>query len=207
MKKGEQTRQKILDVAERAVLSKGFAATTIDEIRAEVGLTKSGFLYHYPDKDALAQALLQRYIDQDDALFDDIFARGAALHDDPLHAFLIGLQLLAETMANLEETHPGCLVATVAYQDRQFSRGIVALNQQALISWQARFHAMLTAAAERHPPKVDVNLLDLADMLSGTIEGGIILSKALGDKAKLANQIRLYRQFVSAIFLGTPIDH
>ncbi len=203
MGKGEETRQQILDVAEKAILSKGFAATTIDEIRAAVGLTKSGFLYHYRDKNALAQALLERYIREDDALFDELFSRGAELHDDPLHAFLIGLKLLAETMGNMEETHPGCLVATVAYQDRQFNREIIELNQQALLSWRNRFHGMLNAAAEHHQPKVDIDLVELADLLSTTIEGGIVLSRAFKDKKKLADQILMYRTFVSVLFLGT----
>jgi AcrR family transcriptional regulator len=52
------TRQRILDVAQSAVLEKGFAATSIEEIIAEVGITKSGFFYHFADKGELARALL-----------------------------------------------------------------------------------------------------------------------------------------------------
>jgi TetR/AcrR family transcriptional repressor of nem operon len=39
------TRARILAVAESAVLAKGFASTSIDEIVAAVGITKSGFFY------------------------------------------------------------------------------------------------------------------------------------------------------------------
>ena len=56
-------RERILEVAEEAVLAKGFAATSIEEIITAVGITKSGFFYHFPDKSDLAKALLQRYID------------------------------------------------------------------------------------------------------------------------------------------------
>ena len=41
--KGEQTRDRIMDIAEASVLQKGFAATSIDEILFESGITKSGF--------------------------------------------------------------------------------------------------------------------------------------------------------------------
>lgn len=46
MRKGEETRTRILDVAEAAVLQKGFGGTSIEELIAETGITKSGFFYH-----------------------------------------------------------------------------------------------------------------------------------------------------------------
>ena len=54
MGKGEATRERILEIAEAAVLAKGFGATSIEEVIAEAGLTKSGFFYHFKDKNALA---------------------------------------------------------------------------------------------------------------------------------------------------------
>jgi AcrR family transcriptional regulator len=61
-RKGEDTRGRILDAAEASVLEKGFAATSIEELIAAVGITKSGFFYHFKDKGELAKALLTRYI-------------------------------------------------------------------------------------------------------------------------------------------------
>jgi TetR/AcrR family transcriptional regulator, transcriptional repressor for nem operon len=53
-RKGSDTRERVLDVAEAAVLEKGFAATSIEEVIAAVGITKSGFFYHFRDKNELA---------------------------------------------------------------------------------------------------------------------------------------------------------
>jgi len=69
-RKGDDTRERILAVAESAVLAKGFSATSIDEIIAEVGITKSGFFYHFKDKGELAKGLLLRYLEQDKLLLD-----------------------------------------------------------------------------------------------------------------------------------------
>ena len=74
-RKGSDTRERILDVSEAAVLEKGFAATSIEEVIAAVGITKSGFFYHFKDKNELAKALLVRYVEREDALFDELFAR------------------------------------------------------------------------------------------------------------------------------------
>jgi AcrR family transcriptional regulator len=82
MRKGEQTRSKIMDIAEAAILAKGFDATSIEEIIEEADITKSGFFYHFQDKNRLAVALLRRYIDREEALFDGLFGRAAELHED-----------------------------------------------------------------------------------------------------------------------------
>src|SRR5690606_11443010 len=87
------TRERLLEVAEAAVLAKGFAATSIDELIAAVGITKSGFFYHFKDKGELARALLLRYLEQDKTVLDGVFSRGDELHDDPLHGFLVGLKM------------------------------------------------------------------------------------------------------------------
>ncbi len=89
------------------MLDKGFAGTSIDELIAAVGITKSGFFYHFKDKSDLAKGLLTRYIEREDALFDDLFRRADELNEDPLHGFLVGLKMLSEMMADLPTGHPG----------------------------------------------------------------------------------------------------
>jgi TetR/AcrR family transcriptional regulator, transcriptional repressor for nem operon len=113
MGRGDATRERILEIAEAAVLAKGFGATSIDEVITEAGLTKSGFFYHFKDKNALAREMVRRYVETNDRVFDDIFARGHELSDDPLQAFLISLKLLAELMSDLPSCHPGCLIASI----------------------------------------------------------------------------------------------
>jgi len=119
-----------------AVLDKGFAATSIDELIAAVGITKSGFFYHFRDKGELAKALLERYIERENALLDDMFARADALNEDPLHGFLVALKLLAEMMADLPQEHPGCLVASYCYQDQLFNNEVRVLNTAAVLGWR-----------------------------------------------------------------------
>jgi hypothetical protein len=51
---------------------------------------------------------------------------------------------------------------------------------------------------------MEIDLDDLADMLSVIADGGIILSKTIKDKHVLARQMLLYRDFIKAVFLGVP---
>ncbi len=202
-RRGADTRDRLLDVAEKAVLEKGFGGTSIEELIAAVGITKGGFFYHFKDKSDLAKALLQRYLDRESALFDELFQRADELHEDPLHGFLVGLKLLAEMMEKLPSAHPGCLVASVCYQEQLFDREVRDLNAAGVLAWRRRFRERLDLIAARYPPKINVDLDGLADMLSGVVDGGIILGRVLRNEKLLPQQVMLYRDFVRAVFLGT----
>jgi AcrR family transcriptional regulator len=194
-------RDRILDLAENAVLQKGFAATSIDELVAGAGITKSGFFYHFKDKSDLAKALLERYLERDHAILEDIFGRARQLHDDPLHSFLIGLKLFAEMLENLPEVHPGCMAASICYQDQLFNREIRDLNAEGLLAWRRRFRGNLDAIAAAYPPRFEIDLDAAADMLTTLVEGAIILARSLKDKRILPQQVLLYRSFIQSAFL------
>lgn len=200
MRKGAETRERIMGIAEASVLAKGFGATSIEEVIAEAGLTKSGFFYHFRDKNELAREMLRRYVETNNRLFDDIFSRGQQLSDDPLQAFLISLKLLAEIMADLPSGHPGCLIASICYQERLFDREVRTITAQSVEEWSRRFRAILEGIAAVHAPRDQIDLDDVADMLSCVIDGGIIMSKALNDPRRLERQVLAFRSFVKLLF-------
>ncbi|MGE3301489.1 MAG: TetR/AcrR family transcriptional regulator [Hyphomonadaceae bacterium] len=198
--KGGQTRERLLQLAEDAVLRQGFAATSLEALIAAAGITKSGFLYHFRDKHDLAKALLQRYLEHDDALLDALFAKADDLIDDPLHAYLAFLKLFAGVMADLPARHPGCMVASYCYQDQLHSREIRAMSAAGMMAWRTRFRARLERIAARYPPRVAVDLDALADMTITLVEGGIILDKGRRTHGALAQQILMLRDFVRLVF-------
>jgi TetR/AcrR family transcriptional repressor of nem operon len=55
------TRQRILDVAERLVQSRGFKGFSYADVAAELGITKASLHYHFPGKAELGEALIVRY--------------------------------------------------------------------------------------------------------------------------------------------------
>jgi AcrR family transcriptional regulator len=193
-------RDDILDVASRSIIEKGFAATSIEEIIVEVGITKSGFFYHFADKNELAKALFQRYIAAEDQLFDELERRAFELNEDPLHGFLINLKLLAELLDDLPNGHPGCLIASYCYQSQIFNAEIRRMNEAAILSWQKRFRAHLDRIAAVYPPRLNVDLDDMAHMLTTIVEGAIIVARALGEPKVLPRQILMYREFVRSVF-------
>lgn len=103
-------------------------------------------------------------------------------------------------MHDLPSGHPGCLVASVCYQERLFDREVCEMNRQAVERWNARFLGYLRDIAATHPPREPVALEDLAHLLSGVLEGGIILGKVLGKPDELERQILTFRAMIRLLF-------
>ncbi len=198
--KGERTRERILDVAYQAIVEKGFAGTSIEELVEAAGITKSGFFYHFRDKNDMARQLFERFLAEDEAIVDTLSARARDLADDPLQAFLIFLNLYAQIMDDMETLHPGCMVATVTYQERLFDPEIREMNTAYFLRMRARFADWIGEIAAAHPPRTQVDVEALADTLLTIVEGAIIASKALRDTTLMGRQTRLFRNHVKLIF-------
>lgn len=197
------TRERIIEAAQSAVLAKGFASTSIEELIAAVGITKGGFFYHFSDKGELAKALLTRYLEREVPRLSEHFDRADELNEDPLHSFLIGLKMVSETFADLPNGHPGCLIASFCYQDRLFDKEVRALNTTAILTWRQFVKRRLDLITACYSPRFPVDLDDIADMAYVVVAGGIIVSRTVSDKEALARQVLLYRDFVRTIFLGS----
>jgi len=200
VKRGAATREKILDIAKSAVLAKGFQATSIDEIIAEAGITKSGFFYHFRDKNELARALVRRFRDQVEAALEDTFGRAGELTDDPLQKFLIGLKLFAELVAEDHRDGSGCIIASICYQERLFDREVMSSIRDFSQSWRQRFHGYLSDIAKQYELATDVGLDDLADMLACIIDGAIIMARVNNDHRFIERQVLAYRAQVRMAF-------
>ena len=198
--KGERTRERILDVAYLSIVAKGFAATSIEELVEAAGITKSGFFYHFRDKNDMARQLFDRFLSEDEAIFDTLEKRARELSDDPLQSLLILLNLYAQMMDEMESLHPGCMVATVTYQERIFDPELKEMNLDYLLRMRQRFGTWFDEICAKYPPRIEVDRDALADHLTVVVEGAIVQSKALNDLAIMGAQIRLFRNYVKLLF-------
>lgn len=198
--KGERTRERILDVAYQSIVEKGFAATSIEELVEAAGITKSGYFYHFRDKNDMARQLFERFLAEDEGILDILEKRARELSDDPLQSFLIFLNLYAQMMDDMETLHPGCMVASITYQERMFDAEVRQMNVDYLLRTRQRFAHWLKQSTAKYPPAAGVDIDGLADNLTAIVEGAIILSKALSDQGLMGRQTRLFRNHVKLIF-------
>jgi hypothetical protein len=94
---------------------------------------------------------------------------------------LIFLNLYAQMMDDMETLHPGCMVASVAYQERMFDSELKRMNVEYLLRMRERFRRWFAEIAATCPPRLEVDIDALADHLTTIVEGAIVMSKALKD--------------------------
>lgn len=81
--KGERARQQILDAAERLFARSGFHGTSVRDVASELEIPTASLLHHFPRKERLYGAVLQRIAEQLEQALEHA-TRGAGDHADKL---------------------------------------------------------------------------------------------------------------------------
>ncbi|KIC24985.1 MULTISPECIES: TetR/AcrR family transcriptional regulator [unclassified Leisingera] len=163
------TAERILDIAEKAARTGGYNAFSFREIAAEIGIKSASVHYHFPTKDALGEALAERYSDNFFIALGDpqgaepaellkryVAAYGTALKQD-------GLMCLCGVFgAEIADLPPPVASATRAF----FARNLEWLGQV----YQRQ--GLQRDAADR-----------AAAHMIATLEGAMILARAMEDAA------------------------
>ncbi|MDH5648311.1 MAG: TetR/AcrR family transcriptional regulator [Gammaproteobacteria bacterium] len=197
---GSATRDKILDTTLELVLQSGFGSTSIDSLIDRAGITKGAFFYHFKNKQELALALVKRFSDQD---YDHLVQgkeRAEKLTRDPLQQLLIFVGLFEEMFDQLEEPYPGCLFGSFCYQAELFNDEIKNVIAEELLHWRKYIADKIVEIMKSHPPKLEIDVNSLADMLTTIFEGAFIMSKSLNDPKLVARQLRHYRNYLELLF-------
>lgn len=198
--RANSSRERILATAETLILQKGFTGTSIDEILDKAAITKGGFFYHFNGKTALARALVERYIEQDNAVFRDLMAQADRLSEDPLQRLLIFLNLLSEMVSGMLTIHPGCLVAAFTYELQQLDDEVRERMVDGVLEWRGLIAERLAQVAECYPARTSVSIDTLADMFSSSLEGGIILARVFDNNQALIDQVQAYRTHLRLVY-------
>jgi TetR/AcrR family transcriptional repressor of nem operon len=200
---GAQTRERILDGAERLILEHGLAATTVDAILAETGTSKGAFFHHFPTKNDLARALVQRYAASDVAFLHEYMARAERVSDDPAVQLVEFIRLFEDAADEMVTQQPSCLYVSYIYDRQLFEDGTNDVIVGAVLAWRERLAEKLRAAAEAHPPQVAFDPDAVADHVFATFEGAFMLARTMSDPDIMRRQLGLVRGYVALLF-GLP---
>ena len=196
-----------MDAAQRILLERGFAATSVDAVLAEASVTKGAFFHHFPSKNDLGRAILERYAATDAELLDSLIAAAEAETDDPAEQVVAFVRLFTDAAEKLAEVQSGCLFASFIYE-----RGLDENRRNEIIAngirhWRELLWTKLEAAARAHPPAIPVDLPSLADQVVTTFEGGFILARAMNEPAHLRSQLTHLRNYLQLLFQLPDTEH
>jgi TetR/AcrR family transcriptional repressor of nem operon len=197
---GTATRERLLDEAQRLVLERGFSATTVDAVLAATGTSKGAFFHHFPSKDALGHALVQRYAEADLVATEQFMAAAEATTDDPAEQLVAFVSLFEEAADELATEQNGCLYVSFVYEKQLVDDGVHSLIVDTVIATRERLAQKLEAAIAVHPPRVPIDVTSLADLVFTTFEGGFILARTLRDPSLLRGQLTHLRRYLELLF-------
>src|SRR5687767_9070108 len=78
--RSERSKQQILDAALKRFSHKGYGATSVRDIAEDAGLSKGNVYHHFPDKETIFRALIDRYFEamsSPDFPFNRALAKGS----------------------------------------------------------------------------------------------------------------------------------
>ena len=96
--------------------------------------------------------------------------------------------------------YPGCLLASYVYELRQFDDDIKPIINEEFLLSRRELTALIDQIAAKYPPRASVDPTALADTFMSTFEGAFVLSKSLNEPDVTAEQLRLYKTFISVLF-------
>jgi len=189
-----ETRRKLIDATVRLMLHQGFAATTVDQICAESGLTKGSFFHHFDTKEAIAQAAVAAFTEMGMSLYAP--ALEAA---DPLEQ----LYRLLDIMGGLPTQSENIVACLVGMLSQEMALTHPAMRE-ALVGhmngWMTMVIQMLTAAKAAHRPKVDFDPEQVAWLLYSLWQGSMLVSKTQQKPELIVSVVRQARDHVNGLF-------
>ena len=165
----EDTHERIVDIAARALRRNGYAGVGVADVMKEAGLTHGGFYAHFPSRDALIVEALERAGRQS----ADAVRRGAeARAGSGVSAFraLVETYLADTHLASLES---GCPVAALGCDMPRQSDAVREAST-------ARVQRLIAAVRATLPGAPRAS----ASVVAGTLVGSLQLARALGDNAE-----------------------
>ena len=170
------TFERILDIAERLVQTRGFNNFSYADIATELGITKASLHYHFPGKAELGQALLARYAER----FSGALARiDANVPDAPLK-----LEAYARLYADVLRGKRMCMCGILAAEYQTLPEPMRAAVIQFFDDNQRWLADVLEQGQADGSLSFKASADETAQRILSTLEGAMLVARPYGDLAR-----------------------
>ena len=168
--------QRILDVAERLLQTRGFNGFSYADIAEALEVTKASLHYHFPSKADLGRRLIERYEQTFLAVLKGIDATGAAPREK--------LKRYARIYAGVLRDNRMCLCGMLASDYATLPK---AMKEDVRHFFDENEHwlvAVLEQGRKSGALEFKGSPLDLARVIVGSLEGAMMLARSYGEPAR-----------------------
>ncbi len=189
-------RTRLLDAAHLLVRRKGFAATSVDDLCREAGVSKGAFFHHFASKEALAVAAAEHWTARAAPLFEvpEIVAL-----EDPLDRVLAHVDLRAGMIEGGAEDYT-CFVGTMVQEMYATSEGVRAASDASFTAYVNALAIDIQAAIDRYGVAEGVTATGLAAHVQAVLQGAFVLAKARGGPDIARECVAHLKRYVTMIF-------
>lgn len=189
-------REELLQAALRVIRTKGYAATTVDDICAAAGRTKGSFFHHFDSKEALGVAAAEYWAETTGRLFETAPYHAPA---DPAERVLAYVDFRkAILQGDLPEFT--CLVGTMVQEAYDTSPAIRDACARSILGHAATLEADIEAAMADRGIAADWTAASLARHTQAVLQGAFILAKATGGPALAEESVDHLRRYIAYLF-------
>jgi AcrR family transcriptional regulator len=185
---GEQSRELILDATERLMATRGYAATSISDIRKACGLPPSSIYWHFGSKEGVLAAVMDRGADR-------FFAAIPTSED---------VEGQLAVLSTLQSQHPEFLrLLYMLSLERSVDPAVAAVVRRVRDTAIGRFHDAITQLlpADTPPSKADRIVAELT-AFAVAISDGVFFAAHFEPDTDVE---RMYRRLYQAIAALIPI--
>ena len=189
-------REQLLNSGVSTVHERGFVASGIRDITAAAGIPLGSFTNHFRSKEDFGIAVLDRYVERVEALFD------ATLRDEsrpPVERLRAYFDAVTALLAGAGWRH-GCLIGNLSLEATEHSELIRARLSEVFGSLTRSFAAAVRAAQEAGQARTDLDAEDMAAVLLSAWQGAMLQMKVVRGPEPLDR----FRRVLFAALLAAP---
>jgi len=178
-KQRSETAEKILDLAETLIQTRGYSAFSYQDISDSLGIRKASIHYHFPSKTALGIAVVDRYV----ARFGAALATLAADETRPSMAVL---ELYLEPYGRFADTTDRvCLCGALAGEILALPPEMRSRVEGFFRSHQEWLAKILKRGTARGEFQLVAPAGKQARFIFSALQGGLLVKRATGDATQL----------------------
>jgi TetR/AcrR family transcriptional repressor of nem operon len=185
--KGEATREKILEAARELFNTKGFNATTINDLVTATGMQKGSLYFHFAGKDDIAREVLSEATTE----FMDFLGKALGGNDPGASIDTFFRSALDKHLAT--GFVGGCIFGNTALEMSDSDPIFAGDIEKVFDEWIRRVAVAVSGAQKNGQIRTDIHSDALAKHIIATIEGGIMMSRLKKDERPMRECLETLR--------------
>lgn len=196
-----ETRERLVGAAVSLMLRRGYAATSVDDICAEAGVTKGSFFHHFESKEALGRAAVEWWGAFGTALYAEAWKDEGLDPFDQIRRFF-GIMI---GFTEREDQVCTCMVGMMSQELAQTHPTMREECARQLELWTANCAALLAAAKAKHAPGADFDPEAVAWYLNSLWQGSMLVGKTENRPEIIRSNLRLALAWVEGLLTQPEI--